>query len=125
MSIASAALHRGRTRGIVANSPIRGRFRAARTALVYSPSAAYDDAMKSYQAHSHRERATLSGETTYFDDKNKYTDAAKKFADVATKYPHTRPGQLAAYYAALSDQKLGKTDDAKKWLQGFSWLLQF
>lgn len=81
--------------------------------------------MKSYQAHSHRERATLSGETTYFDDKNKYTDAAKKFADLATKYPHTRPGQLAAYYAALSDEKLGKTDDAKKWLQGLSWLLQF
>ena len=101
MSIASAALHRVRTLGIVANSPIRGRFRAARRALVWPPSAAYD---------------TLPGETTYFDDKNKYTDAAKKFADVATKYPHTRPGQLAAYYAALSDQKLGKTDDAKKWL---------
>ncbi len=83
--------------------------------------AAYDDAMKSYQARIRTpSEPTLPGETTYFDDNNKYSDAAKKFADVATKYPHTRPGQLAAYYAALSDEKLGKTDDAKKWLQGLA-----
>ena len=81
--------------------------------------AAFDDAMKSYQARIRTaSEPTLPGETTYFDDNNKYSDAAKKFADVATKYPRTRPGQLAAYYAGLSDEKLGKTDDAKKWLQG-------
>ncbi len=39
------------------------------------------------------------GETTYIDDKNKYSDAAQKFAAVNAKYGHTRPGQLAAYYA--------------------------
>lgn len=83
--------------------------------------AAYDDAMKSYQARIRTAgEPTLPGEVTYFDDNNKYTDAAKKFSDVATKYSHTRPGQIAAYYAALSDEKLGKTDDAKKWLQGLA-----
>lgn len=82
---------------------------------------AYDDAMKSFQARIRTaSEPTLPGEATYFDDNNKYTDAAKKFADVAVKYPRTRPGQLAAYYAALSDEKLGKTDDAKKWLQGLA-----
>lgn len=83
--------------------------------------AAYDDAMKSFTA---RLRTTgepaQPGETTYIDDQNKYTDAAQKFAAVAAKYGHTRPGQLAAYYAALSDEKLGKSDDAKKWLHGLS-----
>jgi predicted negative regulator of RcsB-dependent stress response len=83
--------------------------------------AAYDDAMKSYQARIRTAgEPTLPGEVSYFDDNNKYTDAAKKFSDVATKYSHTRPGQIAAYYAALSDEKLGKTDDAKKWLQGLA-----
>jgi predicted negative regulator of RcsB-dependent stress response len=83
--------------------------------------AAYDEAMKSYQARIRTaSEPTLPGETTYFDDNNKYSDAAKKFAEVATKYSHTRPGQLAAYYAALSDEKLGKMDDAKKWLQGLA-----
>jgi predicted negative regulator of RcsB-dependent stress response len=81
--------------------------------------AAFDDAMKSYQARIRTpSEPSLPGETTFFDDNNKYSDAAKKFAEVATKYPHTRPGQIAAYYAALSDEKLGKMDDAKKWLQG-------
>lgn len=83
--------------------------------------AAYDYAMKSYQARIRTaSEPTLPGEVTYFDDNNKYSDAAKKFGEVATKYPHTRPGQLAAYYAALSDEKLGKIDDAKKWLQGIA-----
>jgi predicted negative regulator of RcsB-dependent stress response len=80
--------------------------------------AALDDAMKSYQARIRTpSEPTLPGEITYFDDNNKYSDAAKKFSDVAMKYPHTRPGQVAAYYAALSDEKLGKSDEAKRWLQ--------
>jgi TolA-binding protein len=54
------------------------------------------------------------------DEKNKFADAALKFGEVAMKYPHTRPGQLGSYYAALSLEKLNKNDDAKKWLQGLS-----
>lgn len=83
--------------------------------------AAYDDAMKSFQARIRTAgEPAQPGETTYIDDKNKYSDAAQKFAAVNAKYGHTRPGQLAAYYAALSDEKLGKNDEAKKWLQGLS-----
>ncbi|MGA8142306.1 MAG: tetratricopeptide repeat protein [Candidatus Acidiferrales bacterium] len=83
--------------------------------------AGYNDAMKVFQA---RVRApgepAEPGEVTYVDEKNKYTDAAKKFGDGAMKYPRTRPGQLSAYYAALSLEKLDKTDDAKKWLRGLA-----
>ena len=63
---------------------------------------------------------TQPGEVTYKDEKTKYTQAAQKFADVATKYPRTRPGQLAGYYAGLSLEKLDKNDDAKKLLQGLA-----
>ena len=83
--------------------------------------AGYNEAMKVYQA---RVRApgepAEPGEVTYVDEKNKYTDAEKKFEDVATKYPRTRPGQLSSYYAGLSLEKLGRNDDAKKWLKGLA-----
>jgi predicted negative regulator of RcsB-dependent stress response len=83
--------------------------------------AGYNDAMKVFQA---RVRApgepAEPGEVTYVAERNKYSDAEKKFSDVSMKYPHTRPGQLSAYYAGLSDEKLGKTDDAKKWLKGIA-----
>jgi len=83
--------------------------------------AAYDDAMKIFQARIRTaSEPAQPGETTYIDEKNKYSDAAQKFAAVNAKYGHTRPGQLAAYYAALSDEKLNKSDEAKKWLQGLS-----
>lgn len=49
-----------------------------------------------------------------------YADASEKFRQVALQYPHTRPGQLAHYYAALSLEKLGKNDDARRWLEGMS-----
>ena len=82
-------------------------------------SAAFDDAMKVFQA---RVRTPVEpaepGEVTYVEEKMKFTDAAKKFDDVAKKYPRTRFGQLADYYLALSDEKLGKDADAKKLLQG-------
>jgi len=82
--------------------------------------AAYDDAMKVYQARIRTpfEPPQEPGEIAYTDETKKYSDAAVKLGDVAKKYPRTRPGQLAAYYAGLSDEHLGKTDDAKKWLQG-------
>jgi predicted negative regulator of RcsB-dependent stress response len=79
--------------------------------------AAYDEAMKSFEARIRTAGEPVQpGETTYIDDKNKYSDAAQKFTAVNAKFGHTRPGQLAA----LSDEKLGKNDEAKKWLQGLS-----
>jgi hypothetical protein len=81
-------------------------------------SAAFDDAMKVFQA---RVRApgepAQPGEVTYVDEKNKWADAAQKFHDVAAKYPRTRPGQLANYYAGLSLERGGKYDEARKALQ--------
>jgi TolA-binding protein len=81
--------------------------------------AAFDDAKKVYFAPVTGDgNPTVPGEPSYLTDQAKYTEAVQKFADLAKKYPHTRPGQLAAYYAGLSDEKLEKFDDAKKWLQG-------
>ncbi len=57
------------------------------------------------------------GELTYVAEKNKYEDSAKKFAEVAAQYGRTRPGLMARYYAALSLEKLGRWDEAQKWLR--------
>ncbi len=77
--------------------------------------AALDEAMKVYQA---RIRApgepTEPGEVTYVGEKNKYDDAAKKFTEVAGRYSRTRPGQIAEYYAALSQEHLGRYNEAQK-----------
>lgn len=82
-------------------------------------SAAFDDAMKVFQARV-RTPTEPAGPTeiTYVDEKNKYSDALKKFEDISKSYGRTRPGQLAAYYAGLCDERLGKNDDARKWLEG-------
>jgi len=84
-------------------------------------SAAFSDAMKVFQARIRTPgEPPYPSEPSYVDEKNKFTDAAQKFGDVAMKYPRTRPGQLAGYYAALSLERVGKNDDAKKWLQGLT-----
>jgi predicted negative regulator of RcsB-dependent stress response len=84
-------------------------------------SAAFDDAMKTFQARVRTATEPAGpGELTYVDEKNKYADAEKKFADVVAKFPRTRPGQLAAYYAGLCDERLAKNDEARKWLQGIA-----
>jgi predicted negative regulator of RcsB-dependent stress response len=82
-------------------------------------SAGFDDAMKIFQARIRTPAEPASpGEVTYVDEKMKFSDAVQKFGDVAKKYPRTRPGQLANYYAALSDERLGGKDaEAKKLLQ--------
>lgn len=78
-------------------------------------SAALDDAMKIFQA-----RIRAPGEpadpvdVTYLDEKNKFTDADKKFLLVAGQYGRTKPGQMARYYAALSEVHLKQYADAEK-----------
>ena len=78
-------------------------------------SAALADAMTVYQARIRAPNdAAAPGEITYVDQKNKFTDAAKKFTDVANRYSHTRPGQVARYYAALSLEQIDRNDEAEK-----------
>ena len=78
-------------------------------------SLALDDAMKIFQA-----RIRGAGEpadpvdVTYLDEKNKFTDADKKFLAVAGQYGRTKPGQMARYYAALSEVQLKQYADAEK-----------
>jgi predicted negative regulator of RcsB-dependent stress response len=81
--------------------------------------AAFGNAMEAFQAPSVSQPTPppVAGQPTYKDDNAKFTAAAQKFEDVAKKYPRTRPGQLASYYAALSLEQLGKNDEAKRELQ--------
>jgi predicted negative regulator of RcsB-dependent stress response len=78
-------------------------------------SAALDDAMKIFQA-----RIRVAGEPvdpaeiTYLDEKNKFTDAEKKFLAVASQYGRTKPGQMARYYAALSEVQVKQYSNAEK-----------
>lgn len=84
-------------------------------------SAAFDDAMKTFQSPLiSAGQPPIPGETAYSDDKMKYTDAEEKFAAVASKYPHTRPGHLSNYYAALSLEKLDKNNEAKTRLESLA-----
>jgi predicted negative regulator of RcsB-dependent stress response len=78
----------------------------------------FDAAMKVFQTPVGPPSAP--GETTYPDPTRKFTEAEQKFAGVASKYPRTRAGELARYYAALSLEKLDKNEDAKKYLQGLA-----
>ncbi len=77
--------------------------------------AALDDAMKIYQARIRTPGEQVEpGETTYIDEKNKYTDAGKKFTEVANQYGRTKPGQVARYYAALAEVQLKQYPQAEK-----------
>ncbi|HEY6464580.1 MAG TPA: tetratricopeptide repeat protein [Candidatus Acidoferrales bacterium] len=81
-------------------------------------SGAFATAMDAFQGTVARvgQPPAQPGAVTYPDDKTKYADAATKFAGVAAKYPHTNDGVLAKYFAAVSDEKIGKDDDAKRLL---------
>ncbi len=84
-------------------------------------SAALDDAMKIFQARIRAPGEQAEpGEVTYVDEKNKFTDAEKKFLDVANQYKRTKPGQVARYYAALSEIQLKQYAGAEKTLGEFS-----
>jgi predicted negative regulator of RcsB-dependent stress response len=83
--------------------------------------AALDDGMKIFQARIRAPGEPAEpGEITYVDEKNKFTDADKKFLDVATEYKRTKPGQVARYYAALSEIQLKQYAEAEKTLGQFS-----
>jgi len=81
--------------------------------------AALDDAMKVFNAPTAADLTTppQPGEIVYGNDQAKFTAAVQKFEDVAKKYPRTRPGQLAHYYAGLSFDRLGQENQAKQELQ--------
>ena len=78
-------------------------------------SATLDDAMKIFQARIRAPGETAEpGEITYLDERNKFGDASRKFLEVAGQYGRTKPGQLARYYAALSEIQVKQFGDAEK-----------
>jgi predicted negative regulator of RcsB-dependent stress response len=78
-------------------------------------SAALDDGLKIFQARIRAPGETVDpSEVTYLDEKNKYGDADKKFLAVAGQFARTKPGQMARYYAALSEVQLQRYADAEK-----------
>jgi predicted negative regulator of RcsB-dependent stress response len=84
-------------------------------------SVAFDAAMKVFQAPVvSPSTPPTPNQPTYRDDNTKFTDAAQKFGDAAAKYPRTRPGQLASYFAALSLEKVGKDNQARSQLQALA-----
>ena len=80
--------------------------------------AGFDDAMAVFQAPVGVPPAP--GVTTYSDDTKKFAEAETKFAAVASQYSRTRAGELARYYQALSLEKIGKDEEAKKSLQSLA-----
>jgi predicted negative regulator of RcsB-dependent stress response len=77
--------------------------------------AALDDAMKIFQARIRAAGEPAEpGELTYIDEKNKAADSERKFLEVASQHGRTRPGQVARYYAALSEIQLKNFADAEK-----------
>ena len=83
-------------------------------------SASLDDAMKIYQSRIRHRRRTSRARRDHvrIDEKNKFTDAEQKFLDVANQVrSRTRPGQIARYYAALSEAQIKKFAEAEKNLQ--------
>jgi len=81
-------------------------------------SAAFAQAMEIFQAPVSNQPGPppVPGGPSYADEKTKFAAAAQKFEEVSKNYGHTRPGQLANYYAGLSLERLGKNDEARHWL---------
>jgi len=80
--------------------------------------AALDDAMKVYNAPiAIAGQPTLPGEITYSDEARRAQDAEGKLITVAEKYPHTNPGKLARYYAALCLMDLERLNQASEELK--------
>ena len=78
-------------------------------------SAGLDDGLKIFQARIRTPGEPVDpNEVTYLDEKNKFTDAERKFLVVANQYGRTKPGQMARYYAALSEVQLKQYAEAEK-----------
>lgn len=78
-------------------------------------SLALDDALRIFQARIRTAGEPVDPtEVTYLDEKNKFTDANKNFLTIAGQYGRTKPGQMAEYYAALSEVQLKQYADAEK-----------
>jgi predicted negative regulator of RcsB-dependent stress response len=76
---------------------------------------ALDDGLKIFQARIRTASEPADPtEVTYVDEKNKFADADKKFREVAANFGRTKPGQMAQYYAALSEVQLKNYADAEK-----------
>jgi lipopolysaccharide biosynthesis regulator YciM len=58
------------------------------------------------------------GQLTYANEDKKFVDAEQAFSKISQHYGRTRAGQLAAYYAALCNEKLDHNALAEEWLQG-------
>jgi predicted negative regulator of RcsB-dependent stress response len=77
-----------------------------------------DDAMKIYNAPlASSGQPPLPGEATYADPSKRSQDALTKFSAVASQYPHTNPGKLARYYAALCMMDLDRLNQAAEELK--------
>jgi predicted negative regulator of RcsB-dependent stress response len=80
-------------------------------------SAAFGAAMKLYEAQVvEAGQSPPPGALTYPNDTVKYTAAQKAMGEVAMRYPHSRYGSMARYYAAVSLDRLGRYQDAVNWL---------
>ena len=77
----------------------------------------YSQAMQIYGAPVQGSaQPPMPGEMTYPSDAVKYQAAQKAMGQVAMEFPHTRYGQMARYYAAVSLDQLGRRQDAVNWL---------
>ena len=83
--------------------------------------AALDSASKAYSARVGTTPDPADpGETLYPTEVARAEDASLKFAAVAQKYPHTNPGRLASYYAALCYEDLERHNQAIEELKKIS-----
>ena len=79
---------------------------------------ALDDAMKVFNAPiAIAGQPALPGELIYTDEARRSQDAEAKLISVAEKYPHTSPGKLARYYAALCLIELERLNQASEELK--------
>lgn len=84
--------------------------------------AVFADALEIYHAPVGAEATqnqdnTVKPKYTFKDDKAKYEKALSAFQNIASKYSGTKIGDLAQYYAALSMNDLGQTDQARSTLE--------